>query len=132
MTHKYGVPKPTKKHATAKKPIPRKSRPTASNPTRKAREFARCYHSRARVEFVKSLRCVSGLGSGEVQNHHIEGGGAGRKAHYTKIVPMGAEMHARIHQYGREWFERTFGYDLNMEAIKTEIAWQKFAAASHV
>ena len=37
------------------------------NPKRKASEFKRCYHSKARVERVKALRC---LGCGRVPCEH--------------------------------------------------------------
>ena len=66
----------------------RKTRVRKVNRPRKAREFARCYHSRERVEFVRSLPCANCGIVGYSQNAHTENGGAGRKGDYTTIIPL--------------------------------------------
>lgn len=71
----------------ASKPIARSGPPKKRNAKRRVTEFARCYHSRKRVLFVKGLPCII-CGHGPCDNAHIENGGAGRKADYAKIVPL--------------------------------------------
>jgi hypothetical protein len=110
----------------AKKPKPVKKR----NAKRRKSEFARCYHSAERVEFVKSLPCaVSGLAfNGELrENAHIEGGGAGRKADYTKIIPLCRRCHQQLHSFGRKDFEQYHGCpDLDQLAAETESRWLSY------
>ena len=56
---------------------------------RKAKEFARCYHSVERVEFVKSLPCSACGVVGYSQNAHVLGNdGMGRKKGYETIAPL--------------------------------------------
>ena len=84
------VPKPPRAPKAARTPIARGKRPNRSNTKRKAAEFARCYHSVERVEFVKRLPCAACGVVGYSQNAHVgkDGKGAGRKAHYTMIAPL--------------------------------------------
>lgn len=70
-------------------PIKRSGRPRKSNPKRRRSEFARCYHSKERVEFVKSLPCAACGVQGYSENAHVLGnGGMSRKADYTTIAPL--------------------------------------------
>jgi hypothetical protein len=106
------------------KPIARGGKPKARNPKRRASEFARTYHSRERVEFVKAQPCIVS-GYSPCDNAHIEGDGAGRKAHYTKIVPLLRKYHRELHQ-SRAAFEKRYDVDLDALAAITELAWQAF------
>lgn len=98
------------------------------NPGRRKREFERAYHSAERVAWVKRRPCVvsdrSFLCAGQIQNMHITGDGAGRKAAYDKIVPCCAYHHALMHQQGIATFSAN--YDLNLTALAeaTELAWR--------
>lgn len=94
---------------------------------RKAREFARKYHSEERVYFVaEELACaVPGCNAGPNDNAHTETGGTGYKAGYQTIVPLCTGMsghHAEIHQ-GIETFVERYGIDLESAARDTEKAW---------
>lgn len=90
-------------------PLPRSTKPIRRrNPKRQRSEFARCYHSRERVRFVKSLGCVVctmlspffGLATaGKCHNAHTETGGMGRKADYTTIVPLCPVHHKRYDEH---------------------------------
>lgn len=86
-----------------RKPKPRKPVKKV-NAKRKASEFARCYHSRERVRFVKSLGCIYctalspffGLTTcGKCDNAHTVTDGMGRKSDYTSIVPL-CRVHHRM------------------------------------
>ena len=115
----------------------RKVRPKASNPARKAREFARAYGSKARVAFVNSLPCLCGADHLNVisvaklslywrgENAHVPSqSGAGRKGDYTKIVPLCAWHHrlsaASLHALGKEGFERAWSVDLDAECARVQ------------
>lgn len=101
------------------------------NVKRKASEFQRCYHSKARVRFVKSEPCpvCQALGMRhlvESDNAHIVGGGAGRKAGYEKIVPLCRLHHRALHAAGSlSAFYVTFGglVDLAAFAAQTHSRW---------
>lgn len=60
------------------------------NPQRKAREFARCYGSKERVEWVKTLPCAACGIVGYSQNAHVgrAGRGAGRRGDASQIAPL--------------------------------------------
>lgn len=68
----------------------RRSRPKTKNVARKKDEFARCFGSAERVEFVKGLPCAACGVTGFSQNAHIgrEGAGAGRRANADQIGPL--------------------------------------------
>ena len=68
----YAVPKPSRS-PKSRTPIKRVNR------KRKASEFARCYGSKARVEWVKQQPSVVS-GARPCVNAHVRNGGAGRKA----------------------------------------------------
>ena len=98
------------------------------NPKRRQSEFARCYHSKERVEFVRALNCVACAAKGRIStsqsdNAHVENGGAGRKAGYDKIAPL-----CRIHhqQYDQHQFPFDTGYGrmiVQLAAEATEKLW---------
>lgn len=105
------------------------------NAARRKSEFARCYHSKARVAFVKSLPCVA-CGKGPCENAHVENGGTGRKADYTLIVPLCSRRshngehppigcHHRLHNLGVKTFEAQHRIDLHQEAARIEALWQQ-------
>ena len=85
------------------------------NKKRKASEFARCYHSKERVEWVKSMRCIlrTPFCTGPSENAHTVGGGAGRKADYATIIPLCNAHHRDLHTLGIRSFVRTYmdGYN---------------------
>jgi hypothetical protein len=84
----YPVKKPRRKSKRTPKPIPR-SRVKPVNAARKRREFARCYYSQARVEFVKSLPCAVCGVVGLIENAHVGGvEGMRRKGSYLTIAPL--------------------------------------------
>jgi len=63
-----------------------------ANPKRRRSKFARCYHSRARVAFVKALPCFICQRT-PCDNAHTEGLGMGIKAGYDKVIPLCREHH---------------------------------------
>ena len=78
------------------------------NAKRRASEFHRCFHSKARVEWVKSLPCVVPTCRTMHpirDNMHVEGDGVGRRADFTKVVPACRFHHELAHREGIEWFE---------------------------
>ena len=112
------VPKPTPKPKA-----PRKA-PNRANLKRKALAFIRAYHSPERCAWVKSLPCIiSGQVSEETENVHTVGGGAGRKADYTTIVPMNRYYHHRLHQMGVTSFEKCYEVSLEGHAFHTQSRW---------
>lgn len=122
MTAFRPCPKPEPRAKKSPKPI------KAKNVQRSADEFARCYLSEERVEWVKELPCVvGGCTHTSIENAHIEGDGAGRKAGYEKIVPLCRTHHAKLHQIGREEFEGTFYVELTSLALDTERCWRRYA-----
>ena len=100
----------------------------------------RCYLSEDRVEWVKSLPCIvpDCMSLSQSENAHIEGGGTGRKADYTKIVPLCPGHHRRwahsLHHMGREEFEGHHLVDLAALALDTERIWRRYTntGGSHV
>jgi hypothetical protein len=74
------------------------------NRKRRASEFARCYGSKERVEWVKRQPCID-CGATPSDNAHVEGEGVGRKAHHTRIVPL-CRTHHRAYDEHREPFDR--------------------------
>lgn len=66
---------------------------------RTASEFSRIYGSKKRVAWVKAQPCLV-CGSGPCENAHVVGGGMGRKASHTAIVPLCSSHHWQSHHYG--------------------------------
>jgi hypothetical protein len=85
-------------------PPERRTRVKAVNRKRRVSEFARCFHSKARVAFVKTLPCANdakwALCMGPIENAHIETGGTGYRADYTSIIPLCKQHHWRSHAHG--------------------------------
>lgn len=98
------------------------------NRARRASEFARCYGSKERVEWVKEQRCAVGFCSSPAENVHIEGDGASRKAGYELIVPLCHTHHLKLHAYGRGTFEEGYGLDLAALAAETQQRWEAHCA----
>lgn len=121
----------------------KKSPVKRSNPARKKKEFARCYHSRARVAFVKSLDCAACGCSGHSENAHVLGNdGMGRKAGYQTVAPLCGAHPSRYvpgivigcHEYFdrcRSRFDASFR-DFNPEKVAAEVeaAWLSFSGGS--
>jgi hypothetical protein len=99
--------------------LQRKTRLRARNPERKAREFARCYGSEARVEAVRAMPCcVPGCVRRPSQNAHVRSKGAGGT--WRDVVPLCAYHHAIQHRMGILTFERE--YDTDLRAIAARVA----------
>lgn len=91
---------------------------------RKAREFARKYGSLERVWFVSQvLLCAASGERGDNENAHAVGGGVGRKADYTTVLPLSPDHHRELHRIGAESFEHKYGINLEEAAAATELAW---------
>lgn len=122
----YPAKKPRRRKASPPKTLKRAS--LRRRGKKWVAKWRRAYHSPERVNFVKSLPCcLSGLAG--VENAHVEGDGAGRKGHYTAIVPMRRELHRRWHRYGLEGlapYSATRDYLLYC-ASETERMWQEHA-----
>ena len=71
-----------------RKPIPRKNKKRADA------NYARAYHSKVRVEFIKALQCAACWRTPS-DNAHIHGSksGMGRKGPYTDIIPLCRTCH---------------------------------------
>ena len=104
-------------------PIARGATPKASNPKRKAREFARTYHSVERVEFVKAMPCALCRATCPSQNAHTTGGGMGRKGAYTTIVPLCPRCHAYYDGWTYPLSEPHIRELVENKAPSTEAAW---------
>lgn len=109
--------------------ITKPSKPIRKRPRSKS-EFARIYGSKERVLFVKRLKCCCCGRIGWTENAHIENGGMGRKADYTKIIPLCGRLapkfscHLRLHMHGREDLELWGGINLDTEAKVCELRWR--------
>ena len=108
-----------------KRSIPRSAPPRRRNPARRNREWTRAYHSDERVAFVAALPCVV-CGYGPCENAHWKGGGAGRKADASAILPLCKLHHAEQHQLGVSTFGGRHGLDLAALAAETERAFRAF------
>ena len=111
----------------------RKTKMKRSNPKRRKSEFARCYHSKERVAWVKTLPCIA-CGSLLGENAHYDNGGMGRKSDYTHIVPLCGGWyrdkenyrlgcHMMMHHLGRDWLEKKYSLDLEAVAAETQQSW---------
>lgn len=94
------------------------------NPERRKREFARCYGSPSRVQWIAwQPSVVSGLRPCE--NAHVRNGGTGRKADARWIVPLTPAEHRELHRVGKVTFEYTHGVDLDYLAELTNDDWER-------
>src|SRR5688500_2875319 len=96
--HNSTLPRPSKKLATSAG-LKRGKRVKPVNRKRRQAEFARCYHSKERVTWVKALPCgwcrLRGLVRVSVpsDNAHVVTDGMGRKANYDAIAPLCRRHH---------------------------------------
>lgn len=109
----------------------RYAEPNRVNRKRRKREFERCFHSKARVEFTQRSPCiVPSCPQGPCHNAHIQNGGMSRKADYPFIVPACPQHHHVLDaELGRKKFEELYQVDLAAEAIDHELKWQQHLAA---
>lgn len=126
---KTACPKPKPKRSPLKKPLfssikqpshtenlraaatlRAKTKPLKKRNAKRAKsEFARCFHSKERVAWIKSLPCVVcgaispifNLVRGRSDNAHTAKDGMGRRAGYETIVPL-CRSHHRIYDE-RQW-----------------------------
>lgn len=105
-----------------------------TNPKRKAKAFAKAYHSEERVEFIRTLPCaVDWCDATRSDNAHIAGAGAGLKAGYVLVIALCRAHHTRLdtHPEGRRGFEQEYGLNLPQIAQTTHAAWLKYAAMAY-
>jgi hypothetical protein len=108
-------------------PMPRSKKSVKPrNPKRRAKEFARAYGLSERVEFVKSLPCcvANSECAGVIENMHVRGGGAGRKANAESVAPGCSFHHAELHAIGVASFTMKYAVDLDHEARRTAELWE--------
>lgn len=142
LSFQKGEPEP-KKHSRAMirrntKPIKRGGRPKAKNAKRRKAEFARCYHSRERVRWVKALPCcycmalspLFVLSGRESHNAHTVTGGMGFKAGYETIVPLCPEHHRRYDQHVAPLDDEKVRESVQRFAATVEAKWQTYAATT--
>lgn len=108
--------------------LKRKVRVKPRNPKRRQSEFARAYHSKERVEWVKSLPCCV-CSTVPSDNAHVGNGGAGRKAGYESIVPLCREHHRELHNIGIQSFNERHWIWLHIVADTTQAVWLAQEAA---
>jgi hypothetical protein len=111
--------------------IPRSQKPVKKrNAKRSEKEFARCFHSVERVEFVKTLACAaSGLYAypeRPIENAHVcDDGtkGASRRSGYACIAPLLVDVHRLLHDDPEKfrWLYPLF--NAKAAAARTQAAW---------
>jgi hypothetical protein len=102
------------------------------NAGRKVREFARCFDSRARVQFIKSLPCVycAALSpiiasvTGPSDNAHTAKEGMGRRGHFTTIVPLCRSHHRRYDEHRAPFDQQSVRDAVRSLAPKIEGLWR--------
>jgi hypothetical protein len=109
--------------------IRRKKKRTASEERAK---FEREFGSKERVAFVAAMNCVAcGFGR-PCENHHIQNGGMGKKAHHTKIIPLCVVCHREWHSQGRVAMEDYYGFNADVAAVQAEQDWREYVKISVV
>lgn len=112
--------------------IKRKKGVRRVNPERRAREWARAYHSLERCFYVSAVlscivpTCEQDAGD-YLDNAHAHTGGKGRKGPYTEIFPA-CRGHHTEHDEGRARFSEKYGVDPDEAAMLTEESWQEYGA----
>lgn len=94
------------------------------NTARKRAAFERTYGGDARVEWVKARECLV-CGASPCENVHVKSGGKGRKADACWIVALCPAHHHELHQHGANTFEVKYRIDLQVQAMLTDIIWQR-------
>lgn len=109
-----------------RKPLVRTTKVKPRNAKRQRTEFVRCYLSRERVAFVKSLPCFATGIRGKSDNAHVTRDGSegmGRKGGYRCIAPLTREAH-RLWDTNPARFTERFGeFDGDAMAAWTETQW---------
>lgn len=108
------------------------------NRQRKAKSFARAYHSKARVEWVKRQPCAACLLIGYSENAHVgkQGKGAGRKGNADQIAPLCRSTpnrlgcHVLFDEFPTQFYERYPQFDAVQECAQTEQDWLASQEAS--
>jgi hypothetical protein len=126
---------PARTAKQAKKAGIRRKKLKAVNPARRAKEFARTYGSKERCQWIAEQPCAWCVLRGLVRisrpsdNAHSEGGGGmGRKADYTTVLPMCRRHHEQYDQH-RAPFDRPIPRAaIKILAERTEAAWQERCA----
>lgn len=115
--------------------------PKKRNPKRRASEFARCYGSKERVEWVKASPCIVCAAihplfrltsPGRSHNAHTMSGGGGRKADFDTIVPLCAEHHRRFDERLSPLDTPEARAAIKAAAPFVEVAWLAFQAREAV
>lgn len=113
-------------------PLPPRTKPVRKvNPKRRQSEFARCYHSRERVRWVKAQPCAWCVARGRIrmcgesENAHTETGGMGRKAGYETILPLGRFHHQKYDRHEEPFNRLSTRMVVKWLAEKTERLWQE-------
>ncbi len=88
---------------------------------RRAREFARAYGSKARVQFVQSIPCVLCARTPSVNAHIKSQSGMGRKGDYTTIAALCYECHMK---YDNNTLSDWAVKKAEDNAASIELAWQ--------
>lgn len=124
--------KQAEKYPRAYSTIVAKRKPVRKkNAKRRESEFARCYHSKARVLFVKSLPCFATGKRGQSDNAHVTRDGSegmGRKGGYRCIAPLTREAHRLLDTNPARFTERFGEFDFDAMAAWTEEQWLNSAA----
>jgi hypothetical protein len=107
------------------------------NPERRRSERERAYGPPERRAWIKTLPCVACLSlspffaaaSGPSDNAHVETDGMGRKADYTRIVPLCRNHHRRYDEH-RVPFDKQAARDaIAKVAARVERMWLRHHAA---
>lgn len=132
MTLDTACPKPVKAPKRPRKPLPPSShpiprgRPKPVNANRRTREYARTYHSKARVEFIKSMPCAY-CRARDCVNAHTTGGGMSRKGDYTTIAPLCHRCHSAYDEHRFPFNSPLARTGIAFAAEYAERAWLAFA-----
>lgn len=111
---------------TRRTAVPRGKPPRRRNAKRHSRNWTRAFGSEARVEFVRSLACVTCGRRGNIQCSHIpnaEGRGMARRGNADQTVPQCPSCHMRLHELGPRAFP---DFDWKAAAAHTEASFQLF------
>lgn len=118
-------------------PPKRTTRPRPYNKVRRRSRFRHAYHSAERVQWIQSLDCfccaaLPVANMGPIHNAHIGGGSAGKKGHYSQVIPLCDGHHRALHKFGRRLTEETYGIFLDACARATQAAWAMYAARAGI
>lgn len=108
-------------------PLTRKRRMKRVNRARRARLFAKHFHSDAFVAWVHSLACTApGCYRTDIHAAHVKGRAVGGT--WESIIPLCAVHHAALHAYGRPLAEAEWGHDLDLVADAIQLRWAAWTA----